>query len=69
MKFDGSFRKISVRINRPGLKLSFRHGYYARDQLFPYEHAESLAYSRISSAGGYLSADTVDVGFKIRTLE
>ncbi|MGA2260601.1 MAG: VWA domain-containing protein [Acidobacteriota bacterium] len=67
MKFDGGYRKISVRVNRPGLKLSFRQGYYARDQLFPYEHAESLAYSRISSAGGYLSADMTDVGFKIRT--
>ena len=26
---DGRFRRITVRINRPGLKLEFRHGYYA----------------------------------------
>jgi VWFA-related protein len=26
---DGRFRKIAVRVNRPGLKLDFRRGYYA----------------------------------------
>ena len=26
---DGRFRRITVKINRPGLKLDFRHGYYA----------------------------------------
>jgi len=26
---DGGYRRITVRVNRPGLKLDFRHGYYA----------------------------------------
>ncbi|HKS74982.1 MAG TPA: VWA domain-containing protein [Terriglobales bacterium] len=26
---DGRYRRITVRVNRPGLKLDFRHGYYA----------------------------------------
>ena len=26
---DGRYRRISVRVNRPGIKLDFRHGYYA----------------------------------------
>ena len=26
---DGGYRRITVRVNRPGLRLDFRHGYYA----------------------------------------
>ncbi|GGA58772.1 hypothetical protein GCM10011507_07700 [Edaphobacter acidisoli] len=29
MKWDGSFRKIEIRVNRPGLTLAYRRGYYA----------------------------------------
>lgn len=29
--WDGSYRKISVKVNQPGLHLLYRHGYYADD--------------------------------------
>jgi VWFA-related protein len=31
VKWDGSFRGISVRTTRPGVKLAYRRGYFARD--------------------------------------
>lgn len=65
-RWNGQYRQISVRVSRPGMKVSFRHGYYARDTLRPYDREEFLAFSRISAAGGY-EADVPDVGFKVVT--
>jgi len=49
--WDGRFRGISVKVNRSGVKVLYRHGYYAREQLHPYDPAEFLAWTRINSAG------------------
>jgi VWFA-related protein len=51
--WDGKYRKITVRVNRPGLKLSYRRGYYARNALQPYDRKAFLTYSRISAAAQY----------------
>lgn len=51
--WDGQYRQIDVKVNRPGLKVSFRHGYYARDTLQPYDLLQFLAYNRMQSAGAY----------------
>ena len=64
--WDGKYRRIQVKVRRPGLKLSFRHGYYARDTIQPYDREEFLAYSRISAAAGY-EFDIDDVPFSIVT--
>lgn len=64
--WNGKYRQINVRVNRPGLKLFFRRGYFARDKLQPYDRAEFLAYSRVSAAVMY--ADNVDdIPFKLGT--
>jgi hypothetical protein len=65
-RWDGKYRQIQVRVNRPGVKLAFRHGYYARDTLRPYNREEFLAYSRIAATGGY-EADVEDIPFKVTT--
>jgi len=65
-RWNGEYRNISVKANRPGVKVSFRHGYYARDTLRPYDREEFLAFSRISAAGGY-EGDLQDVAFKVTT--
>jgi len=62
--WDGKYRRISVKVDRPGLKVSFRHGYYARDSLQPYDRREFLAYSRISAAAGY-GPELHDIAFKV----
>ncbi len=53
-------------VNRPGLRVSFRHGYYARETAEPYNREEFLAYSRISAAAGY-GRDLSDVRFQVVT--
>lgn len=63
-KWDGQYRNIQVKVKRPGLKVSYRHGYFARDKLQPYDREEFLAYSRISAAGGY-EREIGDVPFNI----
>jgi len=65
-RWDGKYRQIQVKVNRPGTKVFFRHGYYARDTLRPYDREEFLSYSRISAAGGYES-DIGDIPFKVTT--
>ena len=65
-RWDGKFRQIQVKVGRPGVKLVFRHGYYARDTLRPYNREEFLAYSRITATGGY-EADVGDIPFKVTT--
>ncbi len=62
--WDGRYRRITVKVNRPGLKVSYRHGYFARDILQPYDRKEFLAYSRISAAAGYAS-ELHDIAFKV----
>jgi len=67
-RWDGKYRQIHVKVNRPGVKVSFRRGYYARDSLRPYDREEFLAFSRISAAGAY-EADVDDIPFRVATIK
>lgn len=49
--WDGDYRKIDVKVNRPGVTVSFRRGYFATDRIVPFNRREFLTYSRIASAG------------------
>ncbi|MBZ5555538.1 MAG: VWA domain-containing protein [Acidobacteriia bacterium] len=63
-KWDGQYRRITVKVNRPGVLVSYRHGYYASETLEPYDREAFLKYSRIASAGGYEYA-IKDLSFKV----
>ncbi len=51
--WDGKYRRITVKVNRPGLRVTYRHGYYARQSLQPYDRKAFLTYSRIVAAASY----------------
>jgi VWFA-related protein len=48
--WDGRYRKIDVKVNRPGASVLYRRGYYAKPQLVPYDRREFLTYSRMAAA-------------------
>jgi VWFA-related protein len=51
--WDGRYRSITVRVNRPGVTVLYRHGYYGSQSLPPLNRQQVLTYSRISAAGNY----------------
>lgn len=61
---DGTFRRITVKVDRPGARVLYRHGYFARPQLVPLDRREFMAYNRIAAAGNY--AGTLrDIGVEV----
>ncbi len=51
--WNGSYRKIDVKVDRPRVTVLFRHGYYGREVLVPFDREAFLSYSRIASAAAY----------------
>jgi hypothetical protein len=50
---DGKYRRIEVRVNRPGVTVLTRDGYLARPSVTPLERKKALIFSRIASAAEY----------------
>lgn len=63
--WDGKYRRIVVKVSRPHLKVSFRHGYNASDEVQPVDRDEFLATNRIIAAGASFR-ELTGIAFKAR---
>jgi VWFA-related protein len=50
---DGKYRKITVKVNRRGLEVLYRHGYYARAAAPPIDTRQVQSQSRVLAAARY----------------
>jgi VWFA-related protein len=66
--FDGRYRRISVKVNRPGANLLYRHGYFAEPPRAPFDRRRALTYNRIASAVNY-PRDIGDLALTLETSE
>jgi len=63
--WDGKYRKVNVRINRPGqYDIQFRHGYLANLDLAPLDKPKALAYTRVTGAANTPESIT-DIGLTV----
>jgi VWFA-related protein len=66
--FDGRYRRISVKVNRPGATVLYRHGYFAEPPRAPIDQRRGLTYNRVASAVNH-PQDIRDLNITLETSE
>jgi VWFA-related protein len=51
--WDGRYRKVTVRVSRPGVNVYYRHGYYSRVELEAFSRREFVSADRIRAAASF----------------
>jgi len=64
---DGKYRRISVKVTRPGAQVLYRHGYFARAQTLPPNRRDMMSYTRMATAlTTGVNVYDIPVGFSTR---
>lgn len=64
---DGKYRKVEVKVRRPGARVLFQHGYYARDEFTVLDRRQVVGQSRVEAALRY-AEPVADVQFTATAL-
>lgn len=64
---DGAFRKIEVKVNRPGARVFYRHGYFATARVVPLNRRDFITFSRIRAAAA-LGREIDHIGVRVEEI-
>jgi VWFA-related protein len=51
--WNGTYRKVSVRVSRPGVNVYYRHGYYSRKEIENFARRDFISADRIRAAASF----------------
>jgi VWFA-related protein len=51
--WSGAYRKVEVKVSRPGVTVLYRHGYYGRKEMFAFNRREFITNARVRAAAGF----------------
>ena len=64
--WKGEFRRVKVKVNRRDVTVLVRGGYFAREQLVPFDRRQFMTYNRVVSAGGY-AEEINDIALQLKS--
>jgi VWFA-related protein len=52
-KWDGSYRKVEIKVSRPGVTVLYRRGYYGRKDMFAFNRRDFITNDRVMAAARF----------------
>ena len=62
--WDGAYRKVTVKVSRPGITVHYRHGYYGRKDLVAFNRREFIT-TTASRRPGWFRREITDIRVKV----
>ncbi len=64
-RIDGRYHEIEVKVKRPGVRVLYRHGYLAEQEISPFDRRTFITNDRLMAAASY-SREISDIRVKLR---